>query len=207
MPDMTPDDSIQPTRSFLGTIKIIFGSFVSWVLLPLIMIFVLHSFVFQAYHVEGGSMLQTLHNRDYLIVSKVGDTLAQVQHMFNRDITYVPSRGQIIVFHYPVSPEEIFVKRVVALPGERVVVKDGFVTVFTAARPNGFNPDTSYEPAGTKTLEDTDVTVTPKHVFVMGDNRTPGGSFDSREWGLLPSENIIGNAVIRLLPLNQAKIF
>jgi len=72
--------------------------------------------------------------------------------------------------------------------------------------PNGFDPDTKYEPAGTQTLIDTDEVVQPGNLFVMGDNRTPGGSYDSREWGELPSSYIIGNAVLRLLPLDQVRI-
>ncbi len=152
-------------------------------------------------------MLQTLQNRDYLIVSKLDDTIAQVRHAVNKNADYLPARGQIIVFHYPVDPAEIFVKRVIALPGDRVVVRNGTVTVYNDARPAGYNPDVAYEPSGTQTLEDTDITVTPGHVFVMGDNRTPGGSFDSRAWGQLPSENIIGNAIMRLLPVAQSKLF
>jgi signal peptidase I len=183
------------------------SAFLSWVLVPVVMILVLHTFVFQAYHVEGTSMVQTLHNSDYLIVSKVDDSLAQIRHAFDKNADYLPARGQIIVFHYPVDPTEIFVKRVIALPGERVVIKNGAVTVYTAGIPGGFDPDTAYEPAGTQTLEDTDITVTRGHVFVMGDNRSPGGSYDSRAWGQLPSENIIGNVVIRLLPVGQTKIF
>lgn len=179
----------------------------SWVALPLVMILILHTFVFQAYHVEGISMQRTLQDRDYLIVSKIDDTVAQLRHVFNGNSDYLPARGQIIVFHYPIDPAEIFVKRVIALPGDRVVVRNGTVTVYTAARPEGYDPDAAYEPAGTQTFEDTDITVTNGHVFVMGDNRAPGGSFDSRAWGQLPSENIIGNAVLRLLPVRQSKFF
>ena len=196
-----------PSQRFINAVKIIGSGVLSWVILPLVMILVLHTFVFQAYHVEGTSMLHTLQNRDYLIVSKIGDSVAQFRHAFNKNVVYLPARGQIIVFHYPIDPTQIFVKRVIGLPGDHVVVRNGTVTVYTESRPKGYNPDATYEFSGTQTLEDTDITVTSGHVFVMGDNRAPGGSFDSRAWGQLPSENIIGNAVMRLLPLGQSRIF
>jgi len=204
---LTPTQSNSPSHGFINAVKMIGSGILSWVILPLVMILVLHTFIFQAYRVQGTSMTQTLQDRDYLIVSKIDDTIAQARRLFDKNADYLPARGQIIVFRYPVDPKEIFVKRVIALPGDRVVVSNGTVTVYSADRPNGFNPDTAYEPNSTQTLEDTDVTVTPGNVFVMGDNRTPGGSYDSRAWGQLPSANIIGNAVLRLLPLDRTKVF
>jgi len=170
-------------------------------------VLILHNFVFQAYHVLGTSMVPTLHDTDYLIVSKLGYTQALVERFFNKNDVYIPARGQIIVFHYPKDTTKIFVKRVIGLPGDHVVIKNGAVTVFNPAHPGGYDPDTSYESKDTTTLIDTDEVVQTGNVFVMGDNRTPGGSYDSREWGELPSSYIIGNAVLRLLPLDQIRVF
>jgi signal peptidase I len=184
----------------------VLGAIFSWIIFPVAVVLILHNFVFQAYHVLGTSMLPTLHDTDYLIVSKVGYTEALIGRALHENDLYIPARGQIIVFHYPKDPTKIFVKRVVGLPGDHIVIKNGTVTIFNTAHPNGFNPDLSYEPTGTQTLIDTDEVVQPGNLFVMGDNRTPGGSFDSREWGELPSSYIIGNAVLRLLPLDQVRI-
>ena len=184
----------------------IFAGIFSWVIFPLLIVLVLHNFVFQAYHVVGTSMAATLQPSDYLIISKVGYTKALVERAFKKDAKFIPGRGEIIVFHYPRDPSEVFVKRVIGLPGDRVLIKDGKVTVFTKGQPGGFNPDTKYEKDGTTTLIDTDEIVPAGSVFVMGDNRSPGGSYDSREWGDLESSYIIGNAVLRLLPLDQAKV-
>ena len=178
----------------------------SWIIFPIAVVLILHNFVFQAYHVLGTSMVNTLHDSDYLIISKVGYTEALIGRTFGRNDLYLPARGEIIVFHYPKDPTKIFVKRVIGLPGDHIVIKNGTVTVFNKQHPAGYSPDVKYEPAGTQTLIDTDETVQPGNLFVMGDNRTPGGSFDSREWGELPSSYIIGNAVLRLLPLDQVKI-
>ncbi|HVQ43363.1 MAG TPA: signal peptidase I [Candidatus Saccharimonadia bacterium] len=184
----------------------VFGAIFSWIIFPIAVVLILHNFVFQAYHVIGTSMVPTLHDADYLIVSKVGYTQALVERIFGQDKKYIPARGEVVVFRFPKDTSRVFVKRVVGLPGDRVVVKNGTVTVYNAAHSDGFNPDATYEAKDTPTLIDTDETVQPGNIFVMGDNRTPNGSYDSREWGELPSSYIIGNAVLRLLPLDQVKI-
>lgn len=183
------------------------GAIFSWVIFPVAVVLILHNFVFQAYHVLGTSMVPTLHETDYLIISKLGYTQALVERAFGKDKPYIPGRGQIIVFRYPKDPSKVFVKRVVGLPGDRVVIKNGAVTVFNKDNPNGFDPDTGYESKDTTTLIDTDEVVQAGNVFVMGDNRSPSGSYDSREWGELPSSYIIGQSVMRLLPLDQIKFF
>jgi signal peptidase I len=210
-PDLVPEVPETPPSNAQRATKAattITGAVFSWVIFPIAIVVVLHLFVFQAFHVVGTSMVNTLHDTDYLIVSKVGDTESQIARTFgHKNEVYIPGRGQIIVFHFPLDPTKIFVKRVVGLPGDRVVVKNGSVTVYNSANPNGFNPDAKYEPAGTDTLIDTDVVVKPGNVFVMGDNRTDGGSYDSRQWGQLPSSYIVGDVVLRLLPLDQVKLF
>jgi signal peptidase I len=202
--DNNTDSALSGIASGFGAVL---GAIFSWIIFPIAVVLILHNFVFQAYHVLGTSMQPTLHNADYLIVSKVGYTEALIgRDVFHQNDSYLPARGEIIVFHYPKDPTKIFVKRVIGLPGDHIVIKNGNVTVYNKEHPGGYNPDAGFEPAGTQTLIDTDEVVQPDNLFVMGDNRTPGGSFDSREWGELPSSYIIGNAVLRLLPLDQVKI-
>lgn len=189
----------------------VFGAVFSWVIFPIAMVLILHYFVFQAYHVIGTSMVPTLHETDYLIISKLGHTQALIQKTFGQNATYIPKRGQVVVFRYPDEPSKIFVKRVIGVPGDRVVIKGGKISIFNKEHPDGFDPDTKYEVPDTTTLSNTpsgilDETIPNGQIFVVGDNRSPGGSFDSRQWGNLPSSYIIGNAVIRLLPLDQVKI-
>ena len=184
----------------------VLGGLFSWIVFPLAVVLILHFFVFQAYHVLGTSMNPTLQQTDYLIISKVSYTEALIGRAFHKDSLYLPKRNQIIVFHYPKDPSEIFIKRVIGEPGDHIVIKNGAVTLYTKDHPEGYDPDTSFEAAGTTTLIDTDEVVQPGNVFVMGDNRTPGGSYDSREWGQLPSSYIIGNAVLRLLPLDSVRV-
>jgi signal peptidase I len=202
-PDPAPPSQLsQIAGGFAG----VMGAIFSWIIFPVAVVLILHNFVFQAYHVLGTSMVPSLHETDYLIFSKLGYTGALIERTFGQNKLYIPHRGQIIVFKYPKDPTKVFVKRVIGLPGDHISIKNGTVTIINKEHPNGFNPDTGYEGADTTTLIDTEETVAPGNLFVMGDNRTPGGSYDSREWGELPSSYIIGNAVLRLLPLDQVKI-
>jgi signal peptidase I len=205
-PETAPDEPESKLGAIAGGFSSILGAIFSWIIFPVAVVLILHNFVFQAYHVLGTSMVPTLHETDYLIISKLGYTQALVERAFGQDKKYIPARGQIIVFRYPKDPTKVFVKRVVALPGEHLVIKNGTVTIYNKAHPEGFNPDTGYESKDTTTLIDTDEVIQSGNIFVMGDNRTPSGSFDSREWGELPSSYIIGNAVLRLLPLDSVKI-
>lgn len=202
--ESSTDEEVGFLERYLGGVGIFLKVLFDWVILPLSIVVILHLFVFQAFRVDGKSMEPTLQNADYLIVSKVEATVAR---HFHRE-TYIPERGEIVIFKFPNNPSLIFVKRVIALPGERVVVKNGVLTVFSEQHPNGFNPDTGeYGISGASTLGDDDRIIPKDSVYVIGDNRHPSGSYDSREWGPVPSENIIGKAVLRLLPLDAVKTF
>lgn len=200
----TPETFGQKAFGFFTTGMV--GIF-NWLIVPAAIVLVLHFFVFQAFHVVGYSMIPTLDQSDYLIISKLDATLARAGKLVGQSGYYIPKRGEIIVFHYPKDPTLVFVKRVVGLPGEHVTVKAGKVTVYNSEHPNGFDPDTTHQVADPVTLGDIDEVVPKGNLFVLGDNRTPNGSFDSRDWGDLPSDMIIGKSVLRLLPLNKLRIF
>ena len=168
--------------------------------------FGLITFVFQSYQVEGPSMQTTLQAGDHLMIWKVGKTLANLTHH-----SYIPHRGDIVIFNGTGLSDSItqkqLIKRVIGLPGERVVVKDGILTVYNTEHPNGFQPDKTlpYGKVITTTPENVDVTIQPDHVFVCGDNRE--NSFDSRHFGPIETKHIVGKLVLRVLPLNTTKKF
>ncbi len=186
-----------------SAISSIFFGILNWVIIPIIIVFILHNFVFQAFHVVGQSMDPTLHDTDYLIVSKIGKSISGFKNS-----AYIPNRYDVVVFHYPRDPNLIFVKRVIGLPGEHVVIKDGRVRVFNKLNPQGIDPDLTTYQRATETTQGTFDDIVPEgSIFVLGDNRSPNGSFDSREWGFLPSKQIVGTAAVRLLPLDKFRLF
>lgn len=152
-------------------------------------------------------METTLQNNDRLIVWKLPRTWARIT---GND--YLPKRGDIVIFNEPKIGEfdqgdKQLIKRVIGLPGERVVVKNGTVTVYNSTHPNGFQPDKTlpYGDVIPQTEGDVDVTIPSGHIFVCGDNRPD--SLDSRAFGTVPLDNIVGKLVMRILPLNTAERF
>lgn len=171
---------------------------------------IINSFIFRSFTVEGPSMETTMFTGDRLIVNRLPMTISQLQNK-----PYVPERGQVIVFKNPnfnpsVGHEEYVVKRVIAYAGERVVVKDGKVTVYTAEKPGGFDPDTTVnnnEP-DQPTSGDVDTTVPEGTLFVMGDHREGNFSCDSRDcMGPIPLFDLIGPVSLRIFPFDSIRSF
>lgn len=182
-------------RSALSTILIL-------VLAPIVAI-LLTTFVFQSYEVDGPSMEPTLHDGNRLIVWKVPRTIARLTGN-----PYIPPRGEIIVFSQPNSaeaPDKQLIKRVVALPGERIVVRNNRITIYNRDNPEGFNPDNVIPDNLPPTDGNIDLTVPEGQIFVTGDNRT--NSLDSRTFGTVSSDEVLGNLVLRIFPFNRIKTF
>lgn len=194
-------DGHEGLKSVLTTLSIL-------ILAPLIA-FALTAFIFQSYQVDGSSMETTLQDGDRLIVLKLPRTWAKITHH-----DYQPNRGDVIIFNKNNLNEfdgngqkKQLVKRVIGLPGDRVVVKNGKVTVYNNQNPNGFEPDKtlSYGKAIVTTPNDVDVTVGKDQVFVMGDNRP--NSLDSRIFGPISDDDIVGKLEARIFPFNKFKSF
>jgi signal peptidase I len=189
-------------------IKDIFGIFI-FILCVLVGTLLINSYVFRSFSVVGQSMEHTFSTNDRVIVNRLPVTLAQIENK-----AYVPERGQIIVFKNPkydfMRGEEFVIKRVVAFPGERVTVKDGIVTVYNTAYPEGFQPDTTLfhgEPLS-PTSGDVDTTVIDSTLFVMGDNRIADNSCDSRSClGSIPYYDVVGPVGLRIFPIDKIRTF
>lgn len=173
---------------------------------PIVIALGLTAFVIQSYQVDGQSMETTLQDHDRLLVDKLPRTLSRLTHR-----NFVPNRGDIVIFNQTGLPDSFFqkqlIKRVIGVPGDRVVVKNGYITIFDNAHPNGFNPDTSgkYRIEAPTTIGDIDLSLSHDEIFVCGDNRN--NSEDSRYFGPVNVQNIVGKLVVRILPLNNTKIF
>jgi signal peptidase I len=154
-------------------------------------------------------MQQTLHDQDRLIVWKLPRSWARLTHH-----QYVPNRGDIIIFtqsglaQYGQENTKQLIKRVIGLPGDRVVVAHNTITVYNKTHPQGFQPDKTL-PYGSNITEPAeqsiDVTLGPDQLFVCGDNRT--NSLDSRFFGPIQTDQVIGKLAVRVLPLTKAEKF
>lgn len=171
----------------------------------------INTFVFRSFNVDGHSMEKTLQDGDRLIVNRIPVTIAQIQNK-----KYTPERGQVIVFKNPRYVEGMqdayLVKRVIAFAGERVVAKDGVVTVYNNDYPNGHVYDTDYKKDGigpqSPSAGDSDTTVPDDSVYVAGDNRTGSNSYDSRVGlGTVPLYDIVGPVSLRIFPFNKMSAF
>lgn len=161
--------------------------FLKIVIIAAVIVLPIRYFLFQPFIVSGDSMVPNFHSGDYLIID-------EFSYRFKD-----PQRGDVVVLKYPLDNKQRFIKRIIGLPGETVNIENGRVTIL--------KNDTSLVLDEKKYLPDVLFTDGNIHLvldenkyFVMGDNRQ--FSYDSRRWGVLPKEDIIGRAAFRLLPIS-----
>lgn len=157
---------------------------VKLVFLSLLIVIPFRLYIAQPFIVEGASMDPTFETGDYLIVD---------------ELTYrfkTPERGSVLIFKYPRDPKKSFIKRVIGLPNETVSISDGQVTITGAKHPDGLVLTEPYVKFGKR--DSLDYVLGANEYFVLGDNRR--ASADSRVWGPVPEENIVGRPIIRFLP-------
>ena len=142
-------------------------------------------FVFQPFLVKGASMEPSFHDGDYLIIDELSYRLRE------------PSRGEVVVFRYPFDPSQRFIKRLIGLPGETVEIENGQVDIIDSNGQAAALEET-YVSDSLPLTDNIKVSLKADEYFVMGDNRSH--SFDSRKWGVLLGEYIIGRVVIRAWP-------
>ncbi|KKM11863.1 signal peptidase I [Clostridiales bacterium PH28_bin88] len=163
--------------------KSAFAELLESVVIAVILATVIRFFLFQPFYIPSGSMEPTLSPGDRIIVNKLTYRFSE------------PNRGDVIVFKYPLDPQKDYIKRVVAVAGERVEIRNSEVYV------NGEAIGEPYLPEGLVFNDFGPVEVPRDSYFVMGDNRN--NSQDSRVWGALPEQNVIGKAVLVFWPLGR----
>lgn len=181
-PESKPIEPTEERHSFKREI----WETIRFIFIALLIVLPIRLFIAQPFIVSGASMDPTFENGQYLIVDEISYRLGE------------PARGDVVIFKYPKNPKQYFIKRVIGLPGETVTTDaSGHIVIK--------NTNTGTETA----LEEPYITSVIKSIpfqralgadeyFMMGDNRT--GSFDSRMWGPVKRDLIVGRALVRLFP-------
>ena len=150
-------------------------------------------FIAAPYVVSGASMDPNFDDWHYLIIDRVTYDLGE------------PQRGDVIVFDLPQEGGRSLIKRVIGLPGETVLLRGTNVSIVNDEHPQGFTLEEPYlDPKNLSGDNNMRVTLKENEYFVLGDNRRV--SADSRLWGTLPREQIVGRAFIRLYPFDKISI-
>jgi len=172
-------------RNAWGTVKVF--------LVSLAIVVPIRAYVVQPFFVRGESMSPTFRDGEYLVIDELS----------YRTGLRPLARGDVVVFRYPLNRSQYYIKRVVGLPGETVRLAGGVVTIQSADFPRGVVLDeSSYLPK--KTSGEVAVRLGPREVFVLGDNRDH--SSDSRSWGALAEDLVVGRALVRAFPFARAGV-
>lgn len=177
----------------MNTFKNIAWSFfeiVETLVISLVAVFLVRSFIAQPFLVSGSSMEPGFTDGNYLLVD-------EVSYRFRE-----PERGEAIVFKYPKNHKTFYIKRIIGLPGETISVERGKVTI-TSASGKEVLEESYISPSWTS--GSAEATLKEGEYFVMGDNRN--FSFDSRSWGSVRKDEIVGIVRFRLWPVNQVMAF
>lgn len=150
-------------------------------------------FLIQPFYVKGASMEPNFYENEYLIIDKISPRFREYQ------------RGEPIVFKYPPSERKYLIKRIIGLPGERVVIRNRSIVIYNSEYSEGFAlREDAYNPYLLRD-EDIDVTLAPDEFYVLGDNRPL--SFDSEIFGPVKQKNITGRVFFRGWPLGRVTVF
>lgn len=158
------------------------------VLVAGVTVFIIRTYVVQPFLVSGQSMEPNFQGGNYLLID-------EVSYRFEK-----PERGDVIVFRYPGDEKTFYIKRIIGIPEDQIIiVNNGQVTVNDKVLNENYLTDEA------RTVGNVNRKLGPNEFFVMGDNREY--SFDSRQWGILPQKNIIGVVRLRLFPLNKIAFY
>lgn len=164
------------------------------VIISLAIVVPIRYFVVQPFIVRGASMEPNFEDKEYLIIDELSFYVRQ------------PERGEVIVFRYPKDPKQFFIKRIIGLPGEKVEIRNSRVKIFNENYPKGFTLSEPYlNPPDRPTRPSVSLTLEANEYFVLGDNRDY--SSDSRIWGPLSKNRIVGRVIFRAWPLDRIEIF
>lgn len=187
--DNTETTPAQGSKVALG----FFLELIQVVAISLAIIIPVRYFLIQPFYVKGASMEPNFFDHEYLIID-------ELSYRF-----HTPTRGDIVVFHYPNDPKNYFIKRVIGLPGETVEISGGQVKIYNDKNPNGIVLDENSYLDDVYTSGSKTETLKAGEYFVLGDNRP--SSLDSRYFGPVSKAAVVGKVWLRGWPLDRWKIF
>ena len=169
-----------------------FKELLKFILIAFLVVVPFRYFVAQPFIVNGASMTPTFLPGEYLIVDQISYKTIKS-----------PERGEIIIFHYPKDRSKYFIKRIIGLPSETVRIEGTKITIINETNPEGFKLEEDYILYPKNDF--LEVKLENDEYFVMGDNRA--SSSDSRVWGPLQEDLIVGRPLVRLIPFSRLQIF
>ena len=172
-------------RKFLKSALLFFWEISKIVIIALLIVVPIRYFVFQPFFVRGQSMEPNFYNSDYLIID-------EISYYFTE-----PARGEVVVFKYPNDPSQRYIKRIVGLPGETVEIQNNEIIISAENQRYVLN-ETNYLSSFSATPGSIRISLSDEEYFVLGDNRS--FSSDSRRWGAVSREEIIGRVLLRMWP-------
>jgi signal peptidase I len=180
-------------KAALGTALSLVLELVQVLAISLAIIIPVRYFLVQPFYVKGASMEPSFWDHEYLIIDELSYRFKQ------------PQRGDIVVFRYPADPKQFFIKRIIGLPGETIEVAGGQIKIYNDKNPNGAVLDEKMYLDQDYTAMTRTATLKNDEYFVLGDNRI--ASLDSRLFGPIKREMIVGKVWLRGWPLENWKVF
>lgn len=188
------------------SLSALFFEMVKVIALAIVIIIPIRVFLFQPFFVQGASMEPNFEDGEYLIINEFGYKHTEIPGVGTVEQFRDLDRQDVVVFRYPKNPEQYYIKRVIALPGESVAIKDGIVYIFNEVHHQGYALDESaYLAKNVKTSDMTKITLDEDEYFVMGDNRA--FSYDSRAFGPIHRKDLIGRVLLRAWPVSRASLY
>ena len=183
------EENLQSEPPLKNEVVAFFWETVKIVIISLVIILPIRYWLVQPFFVKGASMESNFEDGDYIFVDELSYNFGH------------PTRGDVVIFRYPLDQSQYFIKRVIGLPGETVEIKNNTVTIYNPQHPTGYDLAEPYLDKGQQTLGTLKVKLDDNEYYVLGDNRLQ--SSDSRRWGPVNRTLITGRAFIRLWPFSR----
>lgn len=183
--------------------KSVLRDWVESIIIAFLLAMVIRTFVVQAFKIPTGSMRMTLQEGDLILVNKFIYGVKVPFFNFYLPAVREPKRGDVMVFVYPEDKKKDFIKRLVGLPGETVEIKGGSIYIDDKPADDSIFKQIYYYNRGDFAAEGQKIVVPKDSYFVLGDNSV--SSKDSRYWGFVPKENLLGQALVIYWPIHRIR--